>query len=157
MISLEKKFDRQPDLEICRNYKLLYKNGHATNIDINKRNDDFNNKVNDISHHIVTNINKLGKINKVFDAGAKCQGTSLNENVLKGPDLLNNLVRVLLLFQGKFWILADIENMFHQVVVGLRDRYALRFIWSSDRDENFQDIQMNVHLLGKVDPTCYCI
>ena len=153
MISLKKKFDRQPDLELCRNYKSLYKSGHATNIDINKRNDDFNNKVNDISHHIVTNINKLGKINKVFDTGAKCQSTSLNENVLKGPDLLNNLVRFLLLFQGKFCILADIEKMFHQVMVDLRDRYALRFIWRSDRDENFQDIQMNVHLFGKVDPT----
>ena len=37
--------------------------------DINKRNDNFNNKVNYIPHHAVTNINKPGKIRIVFDEG----------------------------------------------------------------------------------------
>ena len=134
MISFENKFNRQPDLkmkyvEIINQY---IKDEHATKIDVNKRNDNFNNKVNYIPHHAVTNINKPGKIRIVFDAGAKCQNTSLNENLLKGPDLSNNLVRVLLRFrQGKFCVMADIEKMFHQVMVDLRDRDALRFIWRS--------------------------
>ena len=42
-------------------------------------------------------------------------------------------------------------------MVDLRDRDALRFIWRSNKDEKFQDIQMNVHLFGKVDSPCCCI
>ena len=53
--------------------------------------------------------------------------------------------------------MADIEKMFHQVMVELRDRDALRLIWKTNRDENFQDIQMNIHLFGKVNSPCCCI
>ena len=77
------------------------KDDHATKININKRNDNFNNKVNYIPHYAVTNINKPGKIRIVFGARVKCQDTSLNENLLKGPDLLNNLVGVLLRFRQR--------------------------------------------------------
>ena len=51
----------------------------------------------------------------------------------------------------------DIKKMFHHVMVNQRDRDALRFIWRNNRDENFQDIQMNVPLFGKVNSPCYCI
>ena len=131
MISLEKKFDRQPDFKMkyVETINQYIKDGRATKIDINERNDNFNNKVNYIPHQAVTNIKKPGKTRIVFDAGTKCQNTSLNENLLKGPDLLKNLVGVLLRFrQGKFCVMADIEKMFHQVMVDLRDRDALRFI-----------------------------
>ena len=131
MISLEKKFDRQPDFKMkyVETINQYIKDGCATKIDINERNDNFNNKVNYIPHQAVTNIKKPGKTRIVFDAGTKCQNTSLNENLLKGPDLLKNLVGVLLRFrQGKFGVMADIEKMFHQVMVDLRDRDALRFI-----------------------------
>ena len=74
------------------------------------------------------------------------------------PDLLNNLVGILLRFrQGKFCLMADIEKMFHQVMVELRDRDALRLIWKSNGDENFQNIQINIHLFGKVNSPCCCI
>ena len=141
MISLEKKFDKQSNLKMkyIETINQYIKDGHVTKTDINKRNDNFNNKVNYIPHQAVTNINKPGKIRIVFDAGAKCQGTSLSENFLKGPDLLNNLAGVLLRFrQGKFCVMVDIEKIFHQVMVNQTD--SLRFIWRSNRDENFQDI-----------------
>ena len=152
MISLEKKFDRQPDLKIkyVETINQYIKDGHATKISINKRNDNFNNKINYIPHYSLTNINKPGKIRVLLDAGAKCQSTSVNENLLKSHDLLKNLVGVLLWFcQGKFCVMADIEKMFQQVIVNQRDKDSLRFIWRSNRDENFEDIQMNAHLFGK--------
>ena len=59
MISLEKKFDRQPDLKrrYVKTINQYIKDAMKT--DINKRNDNFNNKVNYIPHHAVTNINKF--------------------------------------------------------------------------------------------------
>ena len=43
-----------------------------------------------IPRHGVKNVNKPEKVRVVFDAGAKFQSTSLNENLFKGPDLLNS-------------------------------------------------------------------
>ena len=61
--------------------------------------------------------------------------------MLKSPDLLNNLVRVLLRFQqGKFCLMADIEKMFHQVLVDKNDHDAVRFIWKNNASEQFRGI-----------------
>ena len=63
MISLEKKFDRQPaKMKYVETINQYIKDRHATKIDINERNDNFNNKVNYIPHHAVTNINEPGRI-----------------------------------------------------------------------------------------------
>ena len=71
MISLQKKFDRQVDLKMkyIQTINQYIKDGHATKIDINKRNDNFNNKISYVPHHTVININKPGKICIVFDTG----------------------------------------------------------------------------------------
>lgn len=47
-------------------------------------------------HHSVENVNKPGKLNIVFEVGAKFQSTLLNENLFKGPDLLRSLIGVLI-------------------------------------------------------------
>ena len=49
-----------------------------------------------LPHHPVFDDKKPGKIRVVFDAAGTCNGTSLNKVLLTGPDLLNNLVGVLL-------------------------------------------------------------
>ena len=76
----------------------------------------------------------------MFDAAAKYRGTSLNENLLKDPDLLSSL--------------GDIEQMLHQVNVTTTDRDALRFLWRDNVEHPVEDYIMNVQLFGKKDSLC---
>ena len=50
-----------------------------------------------IPHQGVMNIHKPGRVRVAFDASAKYQGSSLNENLLPGIDFLNNVVNVITL------------------------------------------------------------
>ena len=73
---------------------------------------------------------KPSKLRVVFDAAAKYCGTSLNENLIKGPDLLSSLIGIILRFRiNEFAVMGDIEQMLHQVNVPTTDRDALRFLW----------------------------
>jgi len=57
-------------------------------------------------------------------------GTSLNKEVLQGPDFTNNLVGVLLRFrEEQVAVMGDIKGMFYQVWVSPKHRNALRFLW----------------------------
>ena len=67
-----------------------------------------------IPHHGVINVDKSGKVRVLYDA-AELNNTSLNKNLLKGPDFLNNLIGILLCFmRGRYNGMADIEQMLHQ-------------------------------------------
>ena len=52
-----------------------------------------------LPHHPVTNPNKPGKVRRVLNGAANFHGTSLNKSLLTGPDLLHNLIHVLLRFR----------------------------------------------------------
>ena len=79
-----------------------------------------------LPHHPVISPNKPGKVRVVFDAAAKFHGTSLNDQLLQGPDYINNLAGVLMRFrQEEVVLVADIEQMFHQVQVPVEDCDAL--------------------------------
>ena len=91
----------------------------------------------------------------MFDAAAKYHGTSLNENLLKGPHLLSNLIGIILPFRiNEFAVVGDTEKMFHQVYVLTTDRDALRFLWRGDVEHPVEDYIMNVHLFGKKNLPC---
>ena len=65
-----------------------------------------------IPHHPVLNPNKPGKCRIVFDASAEYRGVSLNSQLLKGPDLLSNMVGVLIRFrQFPVAVSADIVKI----------------------------------------------
>ena len=88
----------------------------------------------------------------VFDASAKFHNTSLNDSLSPGVDFLSNLASVLLRFrEGRFTVIADIEKMFHQVRVRLKDTDALRFLWRANPQDDIKDYVMLVHTFGKVD------
>ena len=105
-----------------------------------------------IPHYGVMNIHKPGRVIVTFDASAKYQGTSLNENLLPGIDFLNNLVNVITKFRtGKYAVIGDIDKMFHQVRVCENDIDALRFVWREKPEDKLLDYAMLLHLFAKVD------
>ncbi|XP_042632019.1 uncharacterized protein LOC122148737 [Cyprinus carpio] len=104
-----------------------------------------------IPHHGVYHPQKPGKIRVVFDCSAKFQDTSLNDHLLKGPDLTNALLGVLCHFRkGPIAIMCDIKRMFHQFHVKKEDQDYLRFLcWENVNLEITPSVyRMGVHLFG---------
>ena len=86
-----------------------------------------------IPHHGVFSEQKPDKLRIVFDCAAQHHGVSLNQVLMQGPDLNNRLDAVLLRFRkDSIALVADVEAMFHQVLVSPRDRDSLRFLWRRD-------------------------
>ena len=111
-----------------------------------------------LPHHSVVNPHKPDKTRVVFDCAATYKGTSLNSQVLQGPDLANNLVGVLMRFrENPVALMADIEAMFLQIKVCPGDVDALRFLWFPGNDVRQEPVEcrMLVHLFGGVwSPSC---
>lgn len=103
-----------------------------------------------LPHHAVYNPNKPEKIRVVFDAAAKFDGTSLNDNLLTGPDLLQDLPGLLIRFRERLVAIAgDIDQMFHQVQIVPRDRPALSFLWRNMEQNRPPDTyEMNKAIFG---------
>ena len=88
----------------------------------------------------------------------KWQSTSLNENLIKRPDLLDSLVGVLHWFrQSKFCFMANIQEDVSPSNGEPKGQRCSGIHLRSSTDEIFQDIQMNFHLFEKVDLLCCCI
>ena len=127
---LKKRLEGDPSL--MKNYSSfiedLLKNGYARKVSDEQLTTDRN--VWYLPHHPVFHPQKPDKTRVVIDCSAKFQGTSLNNELLQGPDLTNYLIGVLTRFrQGSVAFMADIEAMFHQVRVPLKECDVLRFLW----------------------------
>ena len=68
-------------------------------------------------------------IRLVFDGSAPYHGLTLNDALLRGPDVCNGLIAVLLRFRlHAFGFAADVECMFHAFHVPPEYRDILRFL-----------------------------
>ncbi|XP_056376093.1 uncharacterized protein LOC130273395 [Hyla sarda] len=99
----------------------------------------------------VYHLKKTGQIRVVFDSSAKCEGVSVNDVLLSGPDLNNKLLEVLLRFRkDSVAFMADIQQMFHCFLVKEKHRNYLRFFWyrNNNPTEDIVEYQMRVHIFG---------
>ena len=103
-----------------------------------------------LPHHSVSNPHKPGKIRMVFDAAAEFKGTSLNKELLTGPDLLQELPGILIRFREKpVAIAGDIDQMFLQVRIQQQDQPALSFLWRNmERDRPPDTYEMTRAIFG---------
>ncbi|CAI5649405.1 unnamed protein product [Oreochromis niloticus] len=110
-----------------------------------------------LPHHGVYHPKKH-KLRVVFDCGASYKGTTLNDQLLQGPNLTSTLLGVIIRFrQEEVAIMADVEAMFHQVKVPDEDSDLLRFLWwtSGDITQKIVEYKMVVHIFGATSsPSC---
>ena len=93
---------------------------------------------------------------RVLNGAAKFHGTSLDKSLLTGPDLLQNIIHVILRFrQHQFAMSTDFGGMFLQVGVPDCDQPSLRFLCREDPTTNVVVYQYMRHIFGAKDsPTC---
>ena len=90
-------------------------------------------------------------IRVAFDSSCEFRGVSLNKVLLPGPDLMNNLIGVLMRFRKEnVAVMCDVEQMFHSFHVDPAHRDFLRFLWfeGNDPSKHITEYRMNVHLFG---------
>jgi hypothetical protein len=154
---LERRFKKDP--AFADRYRAVieeYLNlGHAQRVN------ESNGKIGRVwylPHHGVVNPQKPTKVRVVFDASASYNNFSLNNCLLKGPNLLNNLPTVLTRFrQRAIPISSDIQKMFHQVGVREEDQSVLRFLWRPLGDSGpIGTYQMKVQIFGAVSSPFIC-
>ena len=81
------------------------------------------------------------KIRIVFDASAKCQGTSLNDAINQGPKLQRDLFDVLLRFRRfPVAIVCDIAEMYLRIGISPKDQPYHRFLWRGIDQDRRPDV-----------------
>ena len=82
----------------------------------------------------------------VFNSSAKFHGTTLNNFWAKGPDMLNNLLGVLLRFRKeRVAVAGDIKKMYHTIKIEGVDQHTHRFLW-----RNMEDRAPDVYVMTSV-------
>lgn len=79
---------------------------------------------------VVREDKETTKVRIVYDSAARYGGVSLNDTMLSGPKLQQDIFDVLLRFRrNPVALVADLTEMFSQVVMAQKDRRYHRFLW----------------------------
>lgn len=94
-----------------------------------------------VSHLIAPNPHSVTTaVRLVWNSSQKFKGISLNDLLMKGPDVLNQIRAVLLKFrEGAYAALGDIKKMYNSVWLEEREVHLHRFIWRDAEDEKVGD------------------
>ncbi|XP_065365403.1 uncharacterized protein LOC135958426 [Calliphora vicina] len=152
LLCLEKSLKNNRELfDIFKKTITEYLNkGYITKVKQNYNDEKIDQNVWYLPIFPVFNKNKPNKTRIVWDAAAKSNGVSLNNFLLKGPDMLASLPSILFRFrQRKVAVCGDIEQMFHQIFIRKEDRNVQRFLWRSCDENKEPDVYiMNVLIFG---------
>ena len=111
-----------------------------------------------LPRHGVYHPNKPGKIKMVFDLREEYKEKCLSKELLRGPDVTNQIIGVLLRFREKHvGLMGDTEAIFPQVKVPGTQCSFLKFIWWEDSDTSKEiiDYGMTAHAFGgSSSPSC---
>ena len=156
---LQRRFEREPEYE--KNYRKAIskyiEDGYAHKVsqedDLNGPNQWY------LPHHgVYKKSSTEKKIRVVFDASAKHRGKCLNDALLAGPVLQNELPQVLTKFrQGDVAFGADIEAMFSRIRLQKQDARYHRFLWKEKDSDVINTYQMDRLAFGDTSSPCEAI
>ncbi|XP_071574578.1 uncharacterized protein [Temnothorax nylanderi] len=91
------------------------------------------------------------KLRVVFDASAKTTlGTSLNDKLIPGPNLQQDLVYIILRFRIYVYVMtADVAMMYRQILVAKPDRIFQRILWRRSPSERVMLCELNTVTYGQ--------
>ena len=92
---------------------------------------DYKGPVHYIAHQEVVRPDKKSTpVRIVFNSSARYKGHCLNDCWIKGPDLLNNMLGVILRFREQpVAVSGDISKMYHRIGIPEEDQHVHRFLW----------------------------
>ncbi|XP_062565473.1 uncharacterized protein LOC134227812 [Armigeres subalbatus] len=139
-LNLERKLDRDPSLKhqyvnFINEYQRL---GHMLEVDSS---DDVDGVFYLPHHCVIKPSSTTTKLRVVFDGSAKSSsGISINDALIPGPVVQNDLVAILLNFRCfQYVVTADVPKMFRQIGVQEADRKYQRIVW---RDNSSQPMKI---------------
>ncbi|XP_058503794.1 uncharacterized protein LOC131471311 [Solea solea] len=109
-----------------------------------------------ISHLVAPNPHSVSTpVRLVWNSSQKYRGLSLNDMLIKGPDVLNPIRGVLLRFRtGIFAALGDIHKMYNSVWLEEREVHLHRFLWRDTEDAEIEDFAITRVNIGDKPAGC---
>lgn len=132
LISTERRLAKNPDHAVVYQKQIedMVHRGVAKKL-TQEELDSYRGPIHYISHHeVMKPDSKSTPVRIVFNSSANFMGHTLNEYWAKGPDLLNNLLGVLIRFrENEVALMGDVKKMYHSVKVGNVEKHTHRFLW----------------------------
>ena len=130
LYSLEKHLQRRPDVseKYCQVMEANKAKGYVRKLEPGEIDDGPSWY---LPHFPVVREDKeTTKVRIVYDSAARYGGVSLNDTMLPGPKLQQDVFDVLLRFRSNpVALVADLMEMFSQVTMAKQDRRYHRFLW----------------------------
>ena len=94
-----------------------------------------------VSHLVAPNPNSVTTpVRLVWNSSQRYRGVSLNDLLLKGPDVLNQIRAVLLRFRsGVYAALGDIRKMYNSVWLNILEMHLHRFLWRDSEEDELEE------------------
>ncbi|XP_018359703.1 PREDICTED: uncharacterized protein LOC108758956 [Trachymyrmex cornetzi] len=151
LLALERRFKRQPALkkEYVRFMEEYKDKGHMNTASGDVASSEKPSYF--IPHQPVLRPESTStKLRVVFDASAKTDnGKSLNDTLLPGPNLQNNLLHLMLRFRTHLYTVnADIAMMFRQIMIAKEDRNLQLILWRCQESEPVEVFNLNTVTYG---------
>lgn len=101
-------------------------------------------------HHAVMKESTTTKLRVVFDGSRKTSsGVSLNDNLLIGPRLQDDLINIVIRFRShKIAFSADIAKMYRQILIRDQDSDFQRILWRKSPTEPIEEYKLRTVTYG---------